>query len=95
MKHKHYDMIIAWADGATIQFLCGDKWVDVNKNSPTWSPTETYRVKPPREFPPSSLTIDQLLAIWAKPPRCASGLKVVADEAVKQYILDCEQKNET
>ncbi len=44
-KHKHYDMIVAWAEGKTIQSRLnnGDPWVDC---SPAWHPSSEYRVKP-------------------------------------------------
>ena len=44
MKHKHCELIKAWADGAKIQIRDVDgKWVDVN---PNWSTHYTYRIKP-------------------------------------------------
>lgn len=46
-KHKHYELIHKWADGAVIQFLNrNNEWQDVLDNKPTWSTKETYRVKP-------------------------------------------------
>lgn len=29
MKHKHYDVIVAWAEGKPIQYLSGKHWFDV------------------------------------------------------------------
>jgi hypothetical protein len=49
MKHKHYDQIVAWAGGETIQFLEGGllaSWADVENNSPSWHKDTKYRVKP-------------------------------------------------
>ena len=46
MKHKHAELIKAWADGAQIQ------WLDSNCNwcniacTPSWSIETTYRIKP-------------------------------------------------
>lgn len=47
MKHKHADLIKAWADGAEIQALSDDgkKWNDCN-SAPNWNPFRTYRIKP-------------------------------------------------
>lgn len=46
-KHKHYELILKWADGATIQFLGPDgSWNDCLHNRPVWSTKATYRVKP-------------------------------------------------
>jgi hypothetical protein len=49
MKRKHYEQIIAWAEGATIQYLEGgipSNWEDVYRNNPSWNESEVYRVKP-------------------------------------------------
>jgi hypothetical protein len=46
MKHKHYDTIIAWANGAEIEMkdaLAGT-WHDVT--TPSWYDSLTYRIKP-------------------------------------------------
>jgi hypothetical protein len=45
MKHKHYDLIVAWADGANIE--CKDydgQWYV--SNSPMWHNSTEYRIKP-------------------------------------------------
>jgi hypothetical protein len=45
MRHKHADVIHAWAEGAEVEYLAGDgKWKDVAK--PGWVPISEYRVKP-------------------------------------------------
>lgn len=46
MKHKHAELIKAWADGAQIEFLTTDtnEWCDLI--SPRWSEGVQYRVKP-------------------------------------------------
>jgi len=46
MKHKHADLIHAWADGAQIQIHSSrnDEWVDAI--SPAWDVFTTYRIKP-------------------------------------------------
>lgn len=50
MKHKHYEHILAWAEGAKIQYLDGrNQWQDVYDNNPTWREAETYRVKPQQD----------------------------------------------
>ena len=44
MKHKHADLIKAWADGAIIQYWdFTGRWVDVS--NPCWE-QEKYRIKP-------------------------------------------------
>ena len=48
MKHKHADLIKAWADGAIIQKNNGmGFWVEVNH--PDWMDWEVYRIKPTRK----------------------------------------------
>jgi len=46
MRHKHAELIIAWANGAQIQgkLLEDDKWEDVI--TPSWCEHFFYRVKP-------------------------------------------------
>jgi hypothetical protein len=45
MKHKHADLIHAWADGAEIQVYCNDStWEDVDY--PAWGGGIKYRIKP-------------------------------------------------
>ena len=45
MKHKHAELIKAWADGAQIQVLDMGYWHDV-KNLITWEVDRLYRIKP-------------------------------------------------
>lgn len=43
MRHKHADLIHAWAEGAEIQIKCNKEWCDA---CPTWHPNKEYRIKP-------------------------------------------------
>lgn len=44
-RHKHADLIHAWADGAEIQFKDGqDNWIDCF--APSWADEGEYRIKP-------------------------------------------------
>lgn len=45
-KHKHYDCIIAWAEGKQIEYYASgvDKWFFVQ--SPNWIESIQYRIKP-------------------------------------------------
>lgn len=48
MKHKHAEVIKAWADGLPIQYkhqLTGD-WKDLTVTDPLWLTTHEFRVKP-------------------------------------------------
>ena len=45
-KHKHYELIVAWANGAKVQFKAGagDNWIDIT--TPIWSDNSIeYRIK--------------------------------------------------
>jgi len=44
MKHKHADLIHAWADGAVIQVKGQHDWIDCA--NPMWQSFDEYRVKP-------------------------------------------------
>jgi hypothetical protein len=44
MKHKHADLIHAWADGAEIQLKAIDGWRDIQR--PHWHDNNDYRIKP-------------------------------------------------
>lgn len=49
MKHKHYDIIVAWAAGETIQARenSGQEWKDLSSNGVLgWYDSMQYRVKP-------------------------------------------------
>lgn len=46
-RHKHADLIHAWADGAEIQVkLDNSTWGDCIGNDPAWSTGSEYRIKP-------------------------------------------------
>lgn len=46
MRHKHADLIIAWANGAVIEYLSPHKetWEEIS--DPTWCLNIEYRIKP-------------------------------------------------
>lgn len=44
-RHKHADVIHAWAEGATIQYWLGDGWKDCLR-MPSFCDGDEYRVKP-------------------------------------------------
>ena len=48
-RHKHADVIIAWAEGKDVQVwdFTQNKWGDVTTESPTWCEGWKYRIKPP------------------------------------------------
>ena len=48
-RHKHADVIIAWAEGKDIQLwdVTGERWVDFQNVQPRFLTENTYRIKPP------------------------------------------------
>ena len=48
MKHKHADIIKAWADGVPVQCFCvfSNTWKDAETDFWEWSSHDTYRIKP-------------------------------------------------
>ncbi len=47
-KHKHYDVIVAWASGEEIQFLWDGEWEDYTESCPSFLAAQGWRVKPKR-----------------------------------------------
>ena len=50
-KHKHYDVIVAWANGEKCEFFSpiSEKWEPLNPNSvPAFYEDYEYRIKPKR-----------------------------------------------
>ena len=46
-RHKHADLIHAWAEGAIIQYsLDNIEWLDCLDNRPLWESHRSYRIKP-------------------------------------------------
>lgn len=59
MRHKHADLIIAWAEGAEIEWLNGDNTWEPAKN-PGWHNNFKYRIKPKKpkwyeDIPPQGI----------------------------------------
>ena len=47
MKRKHYDLILAWANGAEVQVKNPGGWVDYpDGQTPAWLDSFEYRIKP-------------------------------------------------
>lgn len=46
MKHKHYDIIIAWAAGKDVQWNNNGVWHNLIDDRPHWHEFTKYRIKP-------------------------------------------------
>jgi hypothetical protein len=84
MKHKHAELIHAWADGAEIQIYSKelDNWINLDK--PTWDFDGEYRIKPEEKKP-------VVRWLWAtkhmKSPEAwrQSSLFMTAEELAEEY----------
>ena len=47
-RHKHADLIHAWAEGAEIQYYdnISKQWIETVDNNPSWRNSVNYRIKP-------------------------------------------------
>jgi len=83
MKHKHYDMIVAWASGKDIQFkaFSHSEWEDVDMTGLEWYEHYQYRIKPEQEPIKEwvGLTNEEVLDILA----CNRGELVAIQKAQK------------
>jgi len=49
-RHKHYETIVAWAEGKEIQYCWEGKWRDYKELfSPCFTEAQTWRIKPEPE----------------------------------------------
>lgn len=100
IKHKHEREIIAWANGAEIEykFKMEEGWD--YRPSPIWSDTSRYRVKPDCEYAfgiMKVLGVLDLYVFWlngeevtAEHPVCKSSLLKASDhEDPFHYFLEC------
>jgi hypothetical protein len=49
-RHKHADVIIAWANGEEIEWRSENSrnWFPINWSNPSWNDCVEYRIKPKR-----------------------------------------------
>ena len=47
-KHKHYDVIVAWAAGEEVEAKIQDAWMSVAEIQPFFCESTEYRIKPKR-----------------------------------------------
>ena len=95
MKHKHADLIKAWADGAEIEYLTFTKeWLPIHY--PTWRDDFEYRIKPkpkPDEvrYAIASFDKENRGRVSVEPDDCVSILtKHQTDEDNLKLIFDGE-----
>jgi hypothetical protein len=92
---KHAALIKLWADGAEIQYKYRsqpEEWRDCPH--PGWHDTDEYRIKPKKEYPKSDFTDDDLQKILRINRGICESItmaRIIADEAIKRYIMENEE----
>lgn len=93
--HKHAEFIKAKADGKDIQerLIGTQNWLDMLEFDWDFPLNCEYRIKPEREWPVTSLSGDKLEDIWYEDATLGvkPSLILVANAAIKQYIIDSEK----
>ena len=85
--HKHAEAIKAWADGALIEYHDAHDTVWRAVSEPSWDTDRFYRVKPEKEFPETTLNVEELFAIYDEGTvSCRQSCLDVANAAIKHFI---------
>jgi hypothetical protein len=99
-RHKHADLIIAWAKGAKIQFLQAlpnDIWQEVD--NPRWMESTQYRIKPEPPKPlirysqakhGESITGHSPVSAWMYLKESHHNIKATFDPAYPHNLLSIE-----
>lgn len=87
---KNAELIIAWANGARIEFFANGAWHFIEE--PKWLSDTEYRIKPERVWPVTSLQPGEIMNVV----RDAKGdyldsYFAIANAAIKRYIEDNEK----
>ena len=97
-RQAHADLIIMQANDMSLRFDHKDirtgKWILCQESPCEFNPNWEYR-RHEREFPKTSLSIDNLRKIWFElepDTQIEEALLIVANAAIKQYILDTEKE---
>lgn len=96
-QRPHYDLRIAHANGADIESSMDGGLTWWLNTEPLWREDTLYRVaipKPPeRVFPVTSLTDDELIAIWHNGGNwCVTQYRAIANAAIKRFVEDTENE---
>lgn len=93
MKHKHYDLILAWANGAEIEIksIANPKWVKCL--NPTWSDYANqgyeYRIYEPPEIMCSITHADYTTRNYPQPIQSIDdAIKLMPDVASELFYVD-------
>jgi len=77
--HKHKDLIIAWANGALIEYRQGDVWI--NSTIPWWEDWMEYRIKPEPKPDVVYYTLVDLngVSAWSKSRTVVDNVRLTLD----------------
>lgn len=85
---KHAEIIKAWADGETVEYLnCNTgRWVEVSSVSFRWDIDDQYRIKPKPEYPKTLMDYDTMMNVWERYHAVGDGLLSIANAAIRHAI---------
>jgi len=94
-KHRHYDVIVAWANGEKCEFFSpiSEKWEPLNPNSvPAFYEDYEYRIKPKRVKKEGWVNVykwnhcDGVMGYAYKSKECADKHVVISDKVACIHI---------
>ncbi len=80
-RHKHADVIIAWANGEEIEVGCHNEWFPCPE--PAWCQEDNYRIKPKR------VKKEGWVNVYNNEHVCMYPTKENADECARPDRLAC------
>lgn len=94
--HKWAKEIHAFADGYEIEFREDENYQWTAIENPSWVDYVEYRIKPERKYPKSSLSDDELTALYVEEAGAtlADDVRRIANAAIRRYIDDTEGQDE-
>jgi len=81
MRHPHYDLILLWAEGESIEYFNKDEdcWEEITIGAPTWNEDIKYRLKQKQieQFFNKAFVIDHIKSHGYHKRRSGDSLKLV------------------
>mgnify|MGYP001558513053 CR=1 FL=1 len=92
-KHKHHDVIVAWAKDTSQKLQClhpGKDWIDLGPHeTPEWLDNLEYRIKPARAYPETQMTKSDFDNINCDSEGYRSGIHIA--NAALRHAIDAGQ----
>lgn len=97
-KHKHAEVIKAWADGATIECKPNcrpwlTKWAEL-KETPQWHEDHEYRIKPEppaKSYPFTGMTVEEKIDAFNAAPNGTINMTTFIANAALRHAIDSKQ----